>query len=533
MRKGSWTVLALIVVFVVWAAAPVAVAEKPRRGGVLNWLDYADPRSLDIHAESPLAVQQALAGVYSGLLQYSPQDPSKIIPDLATSYDVSDGGTVYTFHLRKGVKWHDGKPFTAADVKATFDRVLDPKFRSPRCGSTLLKPIVKSVQVVDDYTVKFTLKFPAGTFIPSVASAWCRIAAKHILEKYGNLRTAKTAIGTGPFKLKRYVRRSVIEWVRNKDYFIKGLPYLDGVKQFILVGRTTQLAAAKAGKVGLWLTWPPLPKSLAQEIKKARPEEVDIYQWSINTVYEVYLNIDKPPFNIPDMRRAVHLAIDRQEIIDKVFEGSGVPCAILDPKLFGDFALPMEEVMKTPGCRQPKDKDIAEARRLVRKHYPNGLDVEIATRAVANYVDRTQLLIQHLRRIGIRGKLKTYESAVGFRQWGKRNFTIIGSQDTAMIIPDPHGAFALLWHSKGGRNYPRWKSARVDALVGKAMRETDRAKRVKMYHELQRILLREPLPTITVAWMEGWFFKDRRVKNYRPSCTVYDNNTFQNVWLSK
>src|SRR3990170_2996876 len=162
--------------------APGAMGqEKPRMGGVLTWFDYGDPGRLDVHAESPLVVQQATAGVYSGLLHYDPEEPAKVIGDLAERWTVSPDGKAYTFHLRKGVKWHDGQPFSAADVKATFDRVLNPNFKSPRCGS-MLKPMVASVEMVDLHTVQFQLKFPAAPFLSAIASAWCRVAAKHVLE---------------------------------------------------------------------------------------------------------------------------------------------------------------------------------------------------------------------------------------------------------------------------------------------------------------------------------------------------------------
>ena len=274
MRKSL--VFALTLALLIGLAAPSGAQEKPRYGGVLNWYDYADPGRLDIHAEGPLSVQQALAGVYSGLLHYDPDDPTKITGDLAERWTASPDGRTYTFHLRKGVKWHDGQPFSAADVKATFDRVLNPDFKSPRCGS-MLKPMVAGVEVLDTHTVQFHLKFPAAPFLASVASAWCRVVAKHILEKYGDLQKPEAQIGTGPFKLKKYERGSIIEWEKNKDYFISGLPYLDGVKQFILVGVPTQLAAAKAGRIHVWDTWPPMKKTQADELKGARGDEVEVY----------------------------------------------------------------------------------------------------------------------------------------------------------------------------------------------------------------------------------------------------------------
>jgi len=528
VRRVTTGVLALLAV----AAVTAVAQDKPRTGGVLNWFDYGDPGRLDVHAESPLVVQQATAGVYSGLLQYDPEEPSKIIGDLAERWTASADGKTYTFALRKGVKWHDGQPFSSADVKATFDRVLNPDFKSPKCGASL-KPMVASVEAVDPNTVEFRLKFPAAPFIPSIASAWCRIAAKHVLAKYGDLNAPEAQIGTGPFKFKKYERGSVIEWERNPSYFIPGLPYLDGVKQFILTAGPTQVAAAKAGKVMLWDAWPPMRKTQADEVKKARGDEIDVYQASINTLFLVYLNAQKPPFNEPDMRRAVNLAIDRQEMVSKALEGAGVPCALLDPKLVGDFALPLDEVNKIPGCRQPKDQDLAEARRLVEKHHPGGVDVEFAVRSVGNYVDRAQLLIAQLRKIGIRGTLKTHESAAGYATFGKGDFTLIASQDRAIDVNDPSGVFHIAYTTQAGSNYGRFSDPKIDELAERALKESNREKRKQLYWELQRyVFTKGDHASVPVAWVEGWFFKDRKLRNFKPGLTTYDNNTFMKVWIA-
>ncbi len=533
MRTSRATAVIAGLLLLAALGAPGAMGqEKPRMGGVLTWFDYGDPGRLDVHAESPLVVQQATAGVYSGLLHYDPEEPTKVIGDLAERWTVSPDGKTYTFHLRKGVKWHDGQPFSSADVKATFDRVLHPDFKSPKCGASL-KPMVASVEAVDPNTVTFQLKFPAAPFLPSVASAWCRIAAKHVLAKYGDLNAPEAQIGTGPFKFKKYERGSVIEWERNPNYFLPGLPYLDGVKQFILGGGPTQLAAAKASKIMLWDAWPPMRKTQADELRRAR-DDVEIYQASINTLFLIFLNSTKPPFNNPDLRRAVNLAVDRQDLVAKSLEGAGVPCAILDPKLVSDFALPLDEVNKLPGCRQPKDADVAEARRLVEKHHPGGLDIEVATRSVGNYVDRAQLVLAQLRRIGIRGTLKTHESAAGFAAFGKGDFTIIATQDRAMDVNDPSGVFHIVYTTEAGSNYGRWSDAKVDELAERALKESNRDKRKALYWELQRhILGRGDHASIAVGWVEGWFFKDKRLRNYTPGVTVYDNNTFMKVWLAQ
>jgi peptide/nickel transport system substrate-binding protein len=513
-------------------AVDASAQDKPRYGGILNWYVYGDPGRLDIHAESPLSVQQVVAGVYSGLLHYDPDDPTKITGDLAERWTASPDGKTYTFHLRQGVRWHDGQPFSAADVKATFDRVLNPQFQSPRCGS-MLKPMVASVEVPNAHTVQMQLKFPAAPFLSAIASAWCRIAAKHVLEKHGDLTKPEAQIGTGPFKFKRYERGSIVEWEKNKDYFVQGLPYLDGVKQFVLVGVPTQLAAAKAGRIHIWDTWPPMRKTEADELKRARGDEVEVYQDAINTIFLIYMHTQKPPFNNPDMRRAVNLAIDRQELVAKTLEGAGVPCALLDPKLVGRFALPLEEVNKLPGCRQPKDQDIAEAKRLVEKHYPNGIDIEAAVRSVGGYVDRAQLVLAQLRKIGIRGTLKAYESAAGFAVYGKGDFTFITTQDRAMVTADPGDPFALIYVTGAGSNWGKWSDKKVDELAERGLREPSEEKRAQIYHELQRYLLTQDTTAVSVGWVEGWFFRDKRLRNYKISPTIYDHNTFMKVWMAQ
>ena len=530
-RRGA---LAVAVLFTLGSlmTAPAAAQEKPRTGGILTWFDYGDPGRLDVHAESPLVVQQATAGVYSGLLHYDPDEPSKVVGDLAERWTVSPDGKTYTFHLRKNVKWHDGQAFSSADVKASFDRVLNPDFKSPKCGASL-KPMVASVEAVDANTVEFKLKFAAAPFLPSIASAWCRVAAKHILTKYGDLNSAEAQIGTGPFKFKKYERGSVIEWEKNPNYFIPGLPYVDGVKQYILVGGPTQLAAAKASKIMLWDAWPPMRKTQADELARARTD-VDIYQAPINTMFFIFLNSKKPPFDNADLRRAVNLAVDRQDLVGKALEGAGVPCAILDPKLVGDFALPLDEVAKAPGCRQPKEQDLAEAKKLVEKHHPNGLDIEVAVRQVGNYVDRAQLLLAQLRKIGIRGTLKTHESAAGYAAFGKGDFTIIATQDRAMDVNEPSGIFHIAYTTQAGSNYGQYSDPKVDDLADRALRESNRDKRKQLYWELQRYLLAKgDHASVAVGWVEGWFFKDQKLRNYKPGLTTYDNNTFMKVWIAQ
>jgi peptide/nickel transport system substrate-binding protein len=514
------------------AAGLVQAQEPPRYGGVLNWLEYADPARLDFHSESPLSVLQAVAGIYSGLLQYGPDNPDQWGPDLAERWDISADGLEYTFHLRHGVKWHDGQPFTAADVKASLDRVIAADFRSPRCG-TMLKPLVERTDIVDEHTVKIRLQLPTPIFLPTIASAWCRIVPRHILERDGDLTQPKSVIGTGPFKFKRYVRGNVIEWERNENYYNPKLPYLDGVKQFILVERSTQVSAAKAGQIMLWNVGPPMRKGEAEEVKQARGETANVFLWPTGAIGVVYMHHQKPPFDNPEVRRAVYLAIDRQEIFARAYEEAGTPCVILDPQLFPDYALPLEEVQQELGCRQPKQQDLETAKRLLAQHAPGGFELDVVVRALGPfYTDPAQLIVQQLRQIGIRGTMRTMESAAGFAAYARGDFHFIGGQGTLINSPDVHDPFAFIFHSKGSRNYSGYHDAKIDELMERGLRESDPEKRPAIYKELQRYILTQPLPQLTLGWYSGWFYADKRVRNFKPAKLQYEGLTHTTLWLS-
>ncbi|ETX01115.1 MAG: hypothetical protein ETSY2_37825, partial [Candidatus Entotheonella gemina] len=223
MSGRRWRMMMSMAAVVVGLGLAMAGAQEPKRGGILLWYDYADPARLDMHTESGLAVSQAIAGLYSGIVQWGPEDGMQVGPDLAERWELSEDKQTYTFHLRKGVKWHDGEPFTSADALYSLKRILDPEKRSPRCGS-LLRPLVDSVEAPDDFTINVRLKFQTPIFLSALASAWCKVLPKHIIERDGDMTRVESQIGTGPFKLKKYVRGSIIEWERNSDYFIKGWP---------------------------------------------------------------------------------------------------------------------------------------------------------------------------------------------------------------------------------------------------------------------------------------------------------------------
>src|SRR5918996_1507775 len=215
-----------------WNTTGVIAAEAPRQGGALRVAIAGDPPSLDMHQEQTFMVTIPLSPVYNTLVMFDPHGYPKVIGDVAKSWTESEDGMQWTFTLHQGVKFHDGSEFTSADVKASWDRIVSPPegLVSPRKSEY---QAIKSLEAPDPYTVIFHLHYASTSFLTGLAHPANFIYAKKYLDQDPNWYKQNT-MGTGPFKLKSYVRGSTLELERNSDYWKKGLPYLDGVKYFMI-----------------------------------------------------------------------------------------------------------------------------------------------------------------------------------------------------------------------------------------------------------------------------------------------------------
>src|SRR5712691_13028942 len=308
-----------------------AEAGPPKRGGILRVRGY-DPIHFDPHLTLTFKTHTTLSFVYSKLLrhQIGPQvRPGTFIvePDLAERWEQPDD-TTYVFHLRQGVKWHNkppvnGRELVAEDVKFTFERFL----REPGNAARYMLEPVDRVEVVDRYTVKFLLKEPFVWLVNVLAnplSMW--IIAPEVVEKYGDLKKAEHAIGTGPFMLERYEPNVKTVFRRNPDYFLPGQPYVDGVEWLVVDDASAGLAMYRTGQLdaGPWHWWAVRQQDV-EALKKTHPHLM--YQDFLSNVsHAIWMATDQPPFNDVRVRRAISQAIDRQAIIDAVFiQGEPTP----------------------------------------------------------------------------------------------------------------------------------------------------------------------------------------------------------------
>src|SRR2546426_2786680 len=306
------------------ALAPRALRAQPKRGGILRARGY-DPPHFDPHQPLNFKTNNTLSFVYSKLVRHKvgagvTPGTFTVEPDLAERWEEPDDPTG-VFHLRKGVRWPNkpplnGRELIAEDVKFTYDRFLTEKANPLKF---MLDPVDR-VEVVDRYTVRFRLKEPFVWLLNMLANptgTW--IVAREMVEKYGDLKRAETAVGTGPFILERYEPNVKTVFRRNPDYFRPGLPSVDGVDWLVMEDEAAQLAAYRSGQIdcGPWHQWAVRQQDLAA-LKKSHPQ-LAYQDFLSNVTTGIYMRTDKPPLNDVRVRRAISHAVDRRAIIEAAF----------------------------------------------------------------------------------------------------------------------------------------------------------------------------------------------------------------------
>src|SRR6202011_2696659 len=320
-------------------AAPAALAQK--QGGILRQYIIDSPASIAIHEETTVVAERPMMAVMSNLVlfdQHIAQNSlSDIVPELATDWAWNEDGSRLAFHLRPGSKWHDGKPFTAADVKGTWDLVQGKSAERLRVNPrkswyTNLSEVVPN----GDYEVSFVLKRPQPAFIALLATGMSPVYPCHVWPA----QMRRHPIGTGPFKFVEFRPNEFIKVVKNPDYWKPGVPHLDAIEYTILRNRSTAILAFVASKYELTFAGT-LTISLTRDLQKQRPDAVcEMPPGSVST--NLIINREKPPFNNSELRRAMSLALDRQAFIDIITDGQGFRAAAMQPPPGGQWGMPLE-----------------------------------------------------------------------------------------------------------------------------------------------------------------------------------------------
>jgi peptide/nickel transport system substrate-binding protein len=509
-----------------------ALAEK--QGGTLRVYHRDNAPSGSIHEEATISTVQPFMGVFNNLVLFDQQKPvngfDTIVPDLAESWSWDDSKTKLTFKLQQGVKWHDSKPFTAKDVKCTWDSLTgkgpDPLRKNPR---TVWYQNLKEVTVNGDAEATFVLNRPQPSFIAMLAAGYSPVYPCHVSAK--DMRT--NPIGTGPFKFVEWKRNEVMKFVRNPDYWKKGKPYLDAIDWRVIPNRSTRILAFVAGEFDLTFdsdVTVPLMKDVASGAPKAicglRPTGV-----STNLI----INRDAPPFNDAGIRKAMGLALDRKAYIDILSEGKASMGGAMLPPPEGRWGMPADMLSKLPGYGADVESNQAQARKIMEGlgySADKPLTVKVSTRNIAIYRDPAVILIDQLKKIHIAGELEVVDTSIWHAKVARKDYAV-GLNLTGVGVDDPDVNLYENYTCNSERNYTQYCNPEIEKLIEQQSAEQDTDKRKQVVWEVERKLVEDMARPIIMH--------DRAATCWHPHVkglvlhenSIYNGWRLEDVWLDK
>ena len=482
-----------------------------------------DVQSLDPQIQNDTTSESVVKMLYNTLLKF--EDDGTVVGDLAESWSVSEDKLTWTFNLKQGVKFHNGKELTSADVKATFDRALNAEAGGLR--TTEIIKMFTAVEAPDPYTVTITTDGPYGPMESLMCNMSLGIMDADYIEQYGlDLGTSvEGENGTGPFKVVSWERDQEIVVERFDDYF--GTPAkLQTVVYTIIPEAASRVIALETGEVDV------IDKPTDEDLARLEADTENFTVLRKPTISQRLFRFgcNDPSISNTKVRQAIVYAIDRQAIIDALFTGSAYPStAPLAPVTFGYSNLGEIE----------QDLELAKSL-LAEAGYPDGFDTKIVTtERYQNGIELAEIISQQLAEIGINAKIEVWEWSALSASWNgitadefDQPIFIMGAGPS---MRDADGGLRGLYTTSetglNDRNYGFYSNAEVDALIEQGMQETDQQKRVEIYKEAMEILYREDPVAFWLFDMYGLAITSSKVEGVTlsPISTI----TFENATVKK
>jgi len=525
------------------ANAEATAARTPKLGGTINMHSYSfPPPNWHPHVTNTVQIMSS-SGIYNQLIEYNPEaeDPFELRGDLATSWELSKDGKVYTFHLNPQAKWHDGQPVTAEDVVYAMDSMVDSDAKPARAVTLpALSPYYEkgTARAVDARTVEIPLKIPfAPDFLPTLALDFCKIIPKHWGQSGIDLQKWENAVGSGPFKPGKFVKDVSIELVKNKDYWKPELPRIDGMVHYTIKDKGTTIAAYKTGRV-LMTNWPVtnLSNKEATQLETEAADKLRVEYVRNAAFFFFFMNTSVAPFNNPKVRQAVNLALDRQALFDTF----GVPgLDTLAPPLgvgtwFGRTA---EDIAQLPGWRQlngaKHPEDIAKAKALLAEAgHPNGFEAEMMVRQVVEFPDQAVVYKEQLKKIGIEATIKLVDSATGFQRYTMGDW-VMAPQGSGHFLVAPDALLGRVWMPDGTwakyarYSPPDWWQEAYTQQAG----EGDREKRQEILRKMEDYLVFEdPGSSAVTYWTARSWVMSKKIKGIHARGSLWAGYKHETIW---
>ena len=459
---------------------------------------------------------------------------SKIVPSLAESWDISDDGLEYTFHLRQGVKFHNGNDFTAEDVAYTFHRMLtveggvNTEFIDQIKGADELlageTDTLEGVEVVDDYTIKVTLKEPFAGFLASISSPGVSIYDSEATEAAGDQFGMDPAVtvGTGPFEFSSWSFNNQLVLTRNEDYW-KGASKLPGVVIKIIPDTETQSMMFESGELDILdLDY---AADSADRFTETYPDQI-VQGPRVGIVYFT-MNFNKEPFQDVRVRKAVQMSIDRQAILDALYGGRGqVEQGIFPHGLIG-FNPDQEEIKYDPEAAKAL---LAEA------GYADGFDMEIAADSSASdtMTMALEIVSDQLAEVGIRAEIKNYDESTWLETRKSGELGSFMSTWSADYNDPDNFIYTFFGNEEKTRirsiNYP---DTEVMERVAKARTLVNEDERLAEYKALEEKLIHEDAAWVPMFSRLHLFAVSKRVQGFAPLWSGLSDQLFYNISLSE
>ncbi|HKZ08600.1 MAG TPA: ABC transporter substrate-binding protein [Methylomirabilota bacterium] len=524
------------------ALAPLAPgtawAQTPKRGGTIN-LRLWDPPHWDPHQTISYKTHIAYSFTHSRLLKYKvgpgiAPGSFQVEGDLAESW-TQPNETTYVFKLRKGVRFHNKPPVNGREVTAEDVVYSIERFRTIKGNANAyMLSSVDKVDAPDKHTVRITLKEPYVWLLDMLANSHAvPVIAKECVDKFGDLKRPEATIGTGPWVLDSFRPNVGFTFVRNPNYFVPGLPYIDRVEAFVDEDNASRMAAFLAGKYDLGWEFMGIINRVdwvqIKDVLKTKRPKLQTVEFTTPVVTHISMRTDKAPYNDVRVRRAMSMAIDRKGIIDALYEGVGVLNPAV-PAALRDWSIPMDQLGE--GLAYYK-YDPAAARKLLAEAGVSNLSatVEFTTYGSTVLVDMSQLVLKYLKDVGIDAKLvtKEYGAYISTTFYGKFDTLAFGPQ-TGFQEPDNH-LFGQYYPNEL-KNQSHINDPVVADMLIRQRRTPDPAKRREIVFEIQKYLAKQqyyvqmPSPTHVAVW-------DGAVKNYGPNHGYDYGGRLMAAWLDR
>jgi peptide/nickel transport system substrate-binding protein len=513
-RHSNWSIG--IGFLVVLGLLGLASAQQPKPGGTLRVAWEADITGLDPYVSAGLQSQWMVGSLFNSLVTIDTN--LEYVPDLAESWEILDNGKVYVFHLRKGVKFHEGNDFNAEVVRWNYQRIMDPDEK------TFVAPffdIVETVEVLDAHTVKFILKHPSRTLLPVMAVN--RVGFLQMspasYQRWGKEEVRQHPDGTGPFKLARWEQNQVIVLEKNPHYFKPGLPYLDRIEFRVMKEGVTRATALRAGEVDFSNY---IPREHVERL--AKDPKIQVLRGKDMQRVQSFFNLLKPAFQDVRVRQALlGYGIDRQAIVRTALLGQAEPLWSFVPPGGKDHIDFGEQYSYNP----EKAKALLKEAGFDDK---NPLRYTIMTHAAEPALPTIATIMKtQLAQIGVDVTVEVIDRPIFLRRLTKdRDWDQLLNFSGA--VSDSYSISRLI-DTRAGNNTSNHEDTHVDALIDRLREAATEEEYLKLGHELQRYVVAEKMYYLSVSTLPFLQAARTYVKGYE---NLYGLKIrFETTWLDK